>query len=86
MLFSGSEILNPSLCSLGIRNSKSFLVLFGGSEILNRLSFSMEGPLASRNYLAFFMHGLNITLHFKSRIGHCLEEFFDSLQTGKLFM
>ena len=66
MLCGGSEILSPSSCSLGIRNSESFPVLFGGSEILNRLSFSMEGPLEKRNakIICFFGRGY-ITLKFK---------------------
>ena len=41
--------MNHFLCSLGIRNSEPSPVLFGGSGILNRLSFSMEEPLETRN-------------------------------------
>ena len=70
MFFGGSEILNPLPRFLGdqkfrilpcvvwgIRNSESSPGLFGGSEILNRLSFAMEGPLETRNsknYLVFY--------------------------------
>ena len=68
MLFGESEILSPSSCSLGIRNSESFPVLSGGSEILNRLSFSMEGPLEKRkckNHL-FFVFLYVATFHCSS--------------------
>ena len=43
----GSEIRNPVLWE--IRKSESSPVLFGRSEILNRLSFSMGEPLKTRN-------------------------------------
>ena len=74
MLFGGSEILSPSSCSLGIRNSESFPVLSGGSEILNRLSFSMEGPLEKRkckNYLFFctLLHYTAVQIKHRTLLG-----------------
>ena len=79
--------MSPSSCSLGIRNSESFSVLSGGSEILNRLSFSMEGPLEKRkckNYLFFctWLHYTAVQIKHRTLPG----EFFHSLQTGNLFM
>ena len=83
----GSEILNPLLCCFGgqkfwilscvvwgIRNSESSPVLFGGSEILNLLCC-----LGVRN------SGSSPVL-IGGSLGDCLEEFYDSLQTGRRFL
>ena len=68
MLFGGSEILNPLLCCLRVRNSESSPVLIGGSEILNPLLCC----LGVRN-------SESSPVLFGGSLGDCLEEFYDSL-------
>ena len=46
-ILGGSEIRDPVLWE--IKKSESSPVLFRGSKILNRLSFSMGEPLKTRN-------------------------------------
>ena len=68
----GSEILNPSLCSLRIRNSETFFVFFGDQKfwILSCVVWEIWN-FESRDK------------KFQIGIVYCLEEIFDSLQTGK---
>ena len=73
MLIGGSEILNPLLCCLGVGTSES-PVLFVGSEILN-----LQCCLVVRN-------SESSPVLFGGSLGDCLEEFYDSLQTGRHFL